>query len=211
MELSTTKDVCEMYDESAEFYAQMMDSEIKLPVYAELLARLHKNIKHIYGALIDTACGSGHMLNMYHEQFESSRQLLGIDLSPQMVAITQEKLGNSGHAEVGDMRALPDIKSTSAAGIINFFAIHHINADELFTALMEWHRLLKPGGQLLLACWEGRGSIDYGEHSDVVAIRYTIEEIESTVRNANFSISSCKVEKVKGFPMDAIYLEAFKV
>ena len=82
-----------MYEETADSYAQMMDTEIGLPVYADILGRLRDRIANIPGAVVDTACGSGHMLSMYHERYDSNRPLLGIDLSPRMVSIAGEKLG----------------------------------------------------------------------------------------------------------------------
>ena len=61
-----------------------MDKEIDLPVYSDLLGRLQERIANVPGTLIDTACGSGHMMSMYHERYDQQRLLLGIDLSPRM-------------------------------------------------------------------------------------------------------------------------------
>jgi len=199
-----------MYDISAEWYAEMMDSEIDLPIYTDTLARLHTSIENISGILVDTACGSGHMLALYHEQFDHGRPLLGIDLSPHMVALARKNLGESAQIETGDMRELSAIDSGSAAAVINFFALHHIDSEAVRLALHEWNRILQPGGQLLIATWEGDGTIDYGDESAIVALRYRSDELASLVQEAGFMVARCVVESVEGFPMDAIYLNGVK-
>lgn len=210
MKPSGSDEVCEMYDSSADWYSEMMDSEIKLPIYSETLARLHKNIENLTGILIDTACGSGHMLSMYHEQYDPNRHLLGIDLSPQMVSITGHRLGSKVNVVTGDMRKLTSVDDASAAAVINFFALHHLDSEEAHVALREWYRVLQPGGQIVVATWEGVGFIDYGEESDIIAVKYSRDELVSITRKAGFNIDRCVVGPVEGFPMNAIYLDGTK-
>jgi len=205
---STDKEVREMYDKTADSYTTMMDVEIELPIYAETLSRLSKSIANVKGMLIDTACGSGHMLSMYRDRSDRTRQIIGVDLSPKMVAISSTRLGHDAQVLVGDMRELEFAEVGSAAGIISFFAIHHLDADGVRLALHEWHRVLTPGGQLLLAAWEGVGTIDYGEHSDIVAFRFNAEELSLWAHSAGFVVSHCVVEPVEGMGMDAVYMYA---
>ena len=72
MKPSSLNDVRNMYESSADSYSEMMDKEINLPVYKDMLRRLHENIANTPGALLDIACGSGHMLNMYRSLFQGS-------------------------------------------------------------------------------------------------------------------------------------------
>ena len=55
---------------------------------------------------------------------------------------------------------------------------------------------------------EGVGAIDYGEHSDIIAVRYNDEDLSAWVRSAGFVVSHCMVESVDGMDMDAVYLYA---
>lgn len=199
-----------MYDDTADSYADMMDREIGLPVYSEVLGRLQRRIVNTSGALIDSACGSGHMLAMYHERFEPTRALVGVDLSPRMVEVTSKRLGSSARVTIGDMRDLSEIESCSAAAVLNYFAIHHLDASGVREAIYEWYRVLAPGGQLLVAAWEGNGLIDYGDASDIVAVRYTSAKLSSMANDAGFEIARCAVDPVEDFPMDAVYLECKK-
>lgn len=210
MKTSSLNNVRKMYDTNADSYAKMMDSEIKLPVYKEVLGRLHENIANTPGILLDTACGSGHMLDMYRSQYDSSRFLIGIDISPGMVAVSKKCLGKGASIELGDMRALPGIDSDSVAAVLNFFAVHHLDADGIRTSMLEWNRVLVQKGRLLVAAWEGHGTIDYGEESDIIALRYARNELMEIAEKSGFIVTRCTVEPVEDFPMDAIYLECIK-
>ncbi len=210
MKLSSTEDVLNMYESTADSYAEMMDNEIGLPVYSNTLDRLQSRIEDLSGVLVDTACGSGHMLSMYRERYDAKRPLLGVDLSPRMVAITSKRLGTGGQVVVGDMRQLSMVEGGSAAAVINFFAAHHLGAADVRRSLVEWCRILRPGGQLLVAAWEGVGTIDYGDESDIVAVRYRSSELADWAESVGFSLIRCAVEPVEGFPMDAVYLEGEK-
>ncbi len=207
---SEAREVCQMYDEIADTYSEMMEGEIGLPVYSEILGRLKDRIEPIPGVLLDTACGSGHMLTLYRERFDAARPLMGIDLSPRMVAIAKNRLGPDPKIVVGDMRDLGMLKSRSAAAVINFFALHHLDQQGVLRAAKEWHRVLCPGGQLVVAAWEGTGPVDYGEESKIVAFRYSSSELVSWFEEARFRVQRCVVEPVGDFPTDAVYLECVK-
>lgn len=109
------------------------------------------------------------------------------------------------------MQDLKFVSSNSSAAVISFFAIHHLDPEEVKSVFREWHRILCYQGQLVLATWEGEGTIDYGEESDIVAIRFTQDQIESWITEAGFIVDRCLVEPVEEIPMDAIYIEASKL
>ena len=210
MKPSNIDKVRKMYNETADSYAQMMDSEIGLPIYADVLERLRDRIAKIPGTVVDTACGSGHMLSMYHGRYDQTHPLLGVDLSPQMVSIAQDKLSPNARVIVGDMRDLSSVESGSSCAVINFFALHHLEAMDAKLAMREWYRILGTDGQLVVAVWEGNGAIDYGDASDIVALRYSLDNIVMWAREAGFAITRCVVEPVEDFPMDAVYLEGVR-
>ena len=108
------------------------------------------------------------------------------------------------------MRELSTVESNTAAAVLNFFAVHHLDPDGVLEAMIEWQRVLRPGGHLVLAAWEGTEAIDYGKASDVVALRYTETELASWSEQAGFSVTRRAVETVEGFPMCAVYVECVK-
>jgi len=207
MKASEIDKVRSMYEATADSYSEMMDKEIDLPVYADLFGRLQSQIEGIPGAILDTACGSGHMLALFRARYDSQRTLIGVDLSPRMVAIAAKRLGQKASVLVGDMRLLPGIDSNSVAAVLNFFALHHLDVEGVRASMVEWFRLLAPGGHLFLATWEGSGTIDYGEASDIIALRYTSKELSEIAEDAGFIITRSVVEPVDEFPMKAIYLD----
>jgi ubiquinone/menaquinone biosynthesis C-methylase UbiE len=210
MNPSSTNEVRDMYEATADSYSRMMDTEIQLPVYSEVLKRLHSGIEGLPGSVVDTACGSGHMLTMYRDLYKPQRSLVGMDLSPRMISIAQGRLGSNADLFVGDMRELKKIESCSAAALLNWYAIHHLSVAGLREAMKEWYRVLVPGGQLWVAAWEGAGLIDYGEASDIVAVRYSAGELTDLAEEAGFRMKSCIVVPVEDFPMDAVHLECIK-
>jgi len=212
--LSTTAEVCQSYAACAEAYATSMNDEIKQPVYASTLARLSSSIEGVPGSIVDTSCGSGDMLAMYHSQYRSSdRLLLGFDICPEMVAFAEKKLAGAArtHVETGDMRALTTVADDSAAAVISFFAIHHISVEDLRETLTEWHRVLAKGGHLVLAAWEGNGVMDYGGGSSMVARNYSKAELESLLQGAGFAVDRSVVALNEEMGIDAVYIDAVKL
>lgn len=199
-----------MYEATADSYAEMMDTEIKLPVYTEALNRLQIHISGLSGAVIDTACGPGHMLSRYRDHHDPEREMVGIDLSPRMISLARKRLGSDARLLVGDMREFKEVESCSAAALLNWFALHHLSLASVQVAMKEWYRVLVPGGQLLVAAWEGAGLIDYGETSNIVAVRYTCSELSALAVEAGFKPVSCVVTPIDDFPMDAVHLECVK-
>jgi SAM-dependent methyltransferase len=199
-----------MYDAEAESYSTMMDSEIEKPMYSDTLGRLHSRIAALSGAIIDAPCGSGHMLAMYLEVGDEERALLGVDLSPKMVEIASKRLGSAAEITVGDIRKLDGVPSASAAAVISHFALHHLDVDGVLEALVEWHRVLGIGGQLVIGAWEGAGVIDYGDDSGLTAIRHGADELDAMVRELGFVISRNVVEYDEDLMMNAVYIEGTK-
>ena len=207
-ETSSVDAVRAMYDAEAESYSRMMDSEMERPMYADMLGRLKTRIEGLTGSIVDAPCGSGHLLSMYHEEYDKERALYGIDLSPSMVAIAAERLGPAAEIEVGDIRKLGTVLSNSAAAVVCHFALHHLNIGEVKEALAEWNRVLQMGGQLVIGAWEGEGAIDYGEDSDIVAINHGADTLTAMIRESGFSISRNVVEMDDEMMMNAIYIDA---
>ena len=66
MKTSPEEQVRGLSESTAHDYAAMMDAEIDLPLYTSVLGKLKTKLDNTQGLLIDSSCGSGHMLWMYH-------------------------------------------------------------------------------------------------------------------------------------------------
>lgn len=209
MRVSSHQDVRQFYEDAADGYSQMMDGEIGGAPYTDILRRLAERIVGLEGTVVDTACGPGHMLQRYHAEFDATRGLVGVDLSPRMADLAKKKIPGAT-VRIGDMRDLSWCDAGTVAAVLNYFALHHVDAASALGAISEWARVLLPGGQLALATWEGEGPIDYGDESDVLALRYSEADVRGWVETAGLTVDRCETVPVEGIPMDGIYLEATK-
>ena len=100
----------------------------------------------------DLGCGPGRV-----SDYLASLGLdtVGVDLSPRMIEIARRSYP-SLRFEVGSVTAL-DLPDGQLGGVIAWFSIFHTPADELPTVFGEFHRVLAPGGQLLVATHSGDG------------------------------------------------------
>ncbi|GAA1722765.1 class I SAM-dependent methyltransferase [Microbacterium paludicola] len=117
----------------------------------------------VTGPILDLGCGPGQWTGFLHG---IGADVSGIDLTPEFV-----ELARSRHPElefeVGDARRLhhPD---GSAAGVLAWYSLIHLAPDELPQALAEIHRVLRPGGALLVGFFDGDGD-DVEEFAHAVA------------------------------------------
>lgn len=111
------------------------------------------------GHTLEVAIGTGLNLPFYGEQV----QLAGIDFSPAMLAVARDRaarLGRTVDLRVADALALP-FPDASFDTTVCTFSLCAIPDDRL--AVAEMGRVLRPGGQLLLAdhveasAWPARG------------------------------------------------------
>ena len=97
-------------------------------------------------SLIDIGCGSGGFLCAVQKCFPDI-QLKALDLSEEMVRETQDRLGPSAVAIVGDSERMP-LESEQYEIVTCNMSIHHYPHAQ--DAVNEMYRILKPGGTLLL-------------------------------------------------------------
>lgn len=108
-------------------------------------------------AILDVGSGTGINLLELARVFGPCRLLVGIDLSPGMVAVAGAKAGMSGVVaafQEGDAEDIPYPDGTFDLVVAN--SMYHWIPDRL-RAAREFARVLRPGGQLLLACATGPG------------------------------------------------------
>ena len=146
------------YDAVAREYAERFAGELAhKPLDRELLSRFAFEVRG-RGLVYDLGCGPGQTTAFLHG---SGVQVRGLDLSADLLREARQRHPDIDF-EQGDMLAL-SLADDSLAGVIAFYAIVHFAPTELRRALAEMHRVLQPGGCLLLAFHVGVGSIHVEE------------------------------------------------
>jgi SAM-dependent methyltransferase len=100
----------------------------------------------VTGRVADIGCGSGRVTAHLDGLGVSA---FGIDLSPRMVAAARRTYPGLRFV-AGSMLSL-DVADGSLGGVVAWYSIIHVPDAELPSVLAEFHRVLAPGGYLLLA------------------------------------------------------------
>ncbi|NGO11746.1 class I SAM-dependent methyltransferase [Streptomyces sp. HC44] len=102
------------------------------------------------GPVADVGCGPGHVTAYLNTL---GIPVFGIDLSPKMVAVARDAYPEL-RFHVGSMTAI-DLPGDVLGGIAALYSTIHVPDDQLPDVFAEFHRVLAPGGHLLLAFQAG--------------------------------------------------------
>jgi ubiquinone/menaquinone biosynthesis C-methylase UbiE len=187
MDSQKRKDYQQSYDLVADEYVRRIFEELQhKPLDRQLLDRFAASVREV-GPVCDMGCGPGHVARYLHEQ---GVQVCGVDLSPAMVEQAR-RLTPAVEFLHGDMSAL-DAADESWAGIAAFYSIIHIPRGDLPQALAELHRVLQPGGRLLVAFHIGDETVHldewWGHKVCVDFFFFRSDEMTQYLRDAGFEI-----------------------
>ncbi|GAA1223609.1 class I SAM-dependent methyltransferase [Kitasatospora nipponensis] len=98
------------------------------------------------GPVADLGCGPGRITAHLHAL---GVDVFGIDLSPEMVALARRRHPGL-RFEVGSMTEL-DLADDSLGGAVAWYSTVHTPPESLPTVFAQCHRVLAPGGHLILA------------------------------------------------------------
>lgn len=134
------------YDAIATDYAdRFRDAYANRPLERALLAAYAELVGN-KGPVADLGCGPG-QVTAYLADLGLS--VFGVDLSEGMLAVARRE--NPGlRFEQGSMLEL-DVRDGELAGVVSWYSSIHIPVDRLPALFAEFHRVLAPGGHLLLA------------------------------------------------------------
>jgi ubiquinone/menaquinone biosynthesis C-methylase UbiE len=132
------------YDTVAVDYAELLRDELDAKALDRaMLAGFAETVR---GPVADLGCGPGRVTAHLHDL---GVHAFGVDLSPQMIEVAR-RAHPQLRFDVGSMTAL-DLADQSLGGIVAWYSIVHTPPEQLPTVFSEFHRVLGPGGQLLLA------------------------------------------------------------
>jgi len=130
------------YQRYAGIYDQVFDSMNKgLKLVGIRLYRPSKGMR-----VLDVGCGTGSHLELY-QRFGC--ELYGLDLSPSMLAVARQRLGDAAKLDLGDASRMP-YEDDYFNLVVTMLTLHEMRPETRTTVLGEVRRVLKPDGRALL-------------------------------------------------------------
>ena len=132
------------YDTVAADYADLLRDELAARPWDRAMLTAYAEV--VSGTVADVGCGPGritaHLAGLGLSTF-------GVDLSPGMIEVARR--AHPGlRFEVGTMTDL-DVADGELGGVVSWYSLVHTPPEQLPTAFAEFHRVLAPGGHLLIA------------------------------------------------------------
>jgi ubiquinone/menaquinone biosynthesis C-methylase UbiE len=182
-------------------FAQMYDGMIKiLPFWKRWL---NTTLPHIQGPrVLEVSFGTGYLLTQYASQFET----YGIDYNSKFVDRLQKQLtvkGLTAKIQQGNVEMLP-YENDFFDSVVNTMAF--TGYPDGIKAMSEMHRVLKPGGKLIMV------DIDYPATRKGLGMQITkawiavgdiVRDMQSLLKQFNFEFTD---EEIGGFGSVHLYI-----
>ncbi|ROQ59274.1 methyltransferase family protein [Streptomyces sp. 840.1] len=142
------------------------------------------------GPVADVGCGPGRITAHLHGLGVDA---FGIDLSPGMIAVARRDHPGL-RFEPGSMTELA-LTDASVAGLVAWYSLIHVPDEEIGSVLAHFHRVLRPGGPLLLSFHVGDErklkTEGYGGHPmNVYVHRRLPDRLAARLDDAGFDVGT---------------------
>ncbi|MFI1922639.1 MULTISPECIES: class I SAM-dependent methyltransferase [unclassified Streptomyces] len=134
------------YDAIAEDYAERNRAELAAKPLERAVLGAYAELVGPGGRVADLGCGPGRVTGFLGAR---GLDISGLDLSESMLAVARRE-NPTIRFERGSMLEL-DFADGSLAGVVSFYSSIHTPVENLPALFTEFHRVLAPGGHLLLA------------------------------------------------------------
>ncbi|MFF4910840.1 class I SAM-dependent methyltransferase [Streptomyces sp. NPDC001260] len=184
------------YDAIAEDYAAMFEGYLVSTPLDRAILGAYAELVGGEGTVADLGCGPGrvtaHLASL-------GLRVFGLDLSESMLAIARRE--NPGlRFEQGSMLDL-DIPDASLAGVVSWYSTIHTPADRLPDVFAEFHRVLAPGGHLLVGFQVGdrprRHDRPFGHDVALDFLRRRPDDMGELLKRAGFALRSRTVREAE--------------
>ena len=178
------------YDEVAASYAAMLpDTRYEAAPELAMVQHFVEELASKPATVLDAGCGTGRMIS-HLLTLNAELVISGSDLSPAMLAEA-----GSRHPELelvaADNAELP-FADERFDGVLAWYSTIHTPPHRLGVVYSEFHRVLRPGGLLLLGFQAGTGQrrLDkpYGHDVDLIAYLHHTPYVRDALRQAGFRV-----------------------
>lgn len=180
----------ETFDAVAEDYARVLretvtDESLDRAVLATFV-ELVKNAGS--GPVADVGCGTGRLTA---QLADAEIDVFGLDLSTGMVRVGRDARPDLRFG-VAHAAGLP-LRSGAIGGILAWYSLINLRPDLIPAALLEFSRVTRPGGPLVVAFQSGQGErVDrdaaYGHALPITYFRHRVQDVTDAALVAGFRI-----------------------
>ncbi|GJF33681.1 methyltransferase [Kitasatospora sp. NE20-6] len=177
----------EAYDAAAVTYAQLFrDSLHDRPLDRAIMSAFAEVVRAGGdGRVADLGCGPGHVTAHLDEL---GLPAFGVDASPAMIGLARQAYPGL-QFDVGSMAAL-DIPDGVLGGVLSRWSVIHTPPQELPVVLAEFHRVLAPGGHLLIGFSASDGPshpTQVFDHTVAPAYRWSPDHLAAVLRTSGLT------------------------
>ncbi|AZI59657.1 class I SAM-dependent methyltransferase [Nakamurella antarctica] len=144
------------------------------------------------GDAIDAGCGPGHWTDFLSERGVAAR---GIDQVPEFVESACSTYPSRAFL-VGNLETL-DASTCSVGGVLAWYSLIHHEPDKIHIPLHEFHRVLRPGGGLLVGFFEG-ATVEKFAHAVFPAYRWPVSAFSEKLRAVGFDVIETHARSTAG-------------
>lgn len=182
--LTTTR---EAYDAAARTYAELFGDELRdRPLDRAMLGAFAEHVRaNGDGQVADLGCGPGHVTAHLDALGLSA---FGVDASSAMIEAARHAHPDL-RFDIGSMAAL-DIADGVLGGVLSRWSVIHTPPKELPGILAEFHRVLAPGGHLLIGFSASEGAAhptQVFDHAVAPAYRWWPDHLAASLRTAGLA------------------------
>ncbi|GAB3647511.1 class I SAM-dependent DNA methyltransferase [Glycomyces tarimensis] len=183
------------YDSVAEEYAERFRGDVaEHPLHGAMMGAFAELVRESGSiAVADVGCGPGHVTAHLHGL---GLDAFGVDLSPEMLAIARRDHPGLRFTE-GSLTGL-GIADGALAGLVSRFSIIHTPPERLPEVFAEFHRVLAPGGRLLMSCFAEADESQLAwpfDHKVALAYRLSIGRVAELLTKAGFDETARLIEQ----------------
>lgn len=147
--------------------------------------------------VLDAGCGGGKPVL---QRLGRTYDPVGLDISQSQLALSRERVPTARFTK-GDLARLP-FADDSFDAVVSFYAIIHVPKAEHEQVLSEFHRVLRPGGALLVSMgavegWEGRNDDWLNTDTAMAWSYFGPEKSRSIIEDAGFDVEAARIPEAE--------------